>query len=74
MLADRAEDQHPEGECVARQTPDVRRAPALRRHRRELSLEEIAAAGFSDQSQFARHVKRLAGVTPGQFRTSARIG
>jgi AraC family transcriptional regulator len=38
------------------------------------SLAEIAAqAGFSDQSQFSRHFKRLVGVTPGQFRMSARI-
>jgi AraC family transcriptional regulator len=37
------------------------------------SLSEVAArAGFSDQSQFSRHFKRLVGVTPGQFRTSAR--
>jgi AraC family transcriptional regulator len=39
-----------------------------------LSLAEIAAhVGFSDQSQFTRHFKRLVGVTPGQFRTPARI-
>jgi AraC family transcriptional regulator len=39
-----------------------------------LSLAEIAAdAGFSDQSQFSRHFKRLVGVTPGQFRKSARF-
>ena len=30
-------------------------------------------AGFCDQSQFSRHFKRLVGVTPGQFRTPARI-
>jgi AraC family transcriptional regulator len=35
----------------------------------DLSLAEVAAhAGFSDQSQFCRHFKRLVGVTPGQFR------
>jgi AraC family transcriptional regulator len=40
----------------------------------DLSLAEVAArAGFSDQSQFSRHFKRLIGVTPGQFRISARI-
>jgi AraC family transcriptional regulator len=39
-----------------------------------LSLAEVAAcAGFSDQSQFSHHFKRLVGVTPGQFRTPARI-
>jgi AraC family transcriptional regulator len=40
----------------------------------DLSLAEVAAgAGFSDQSQFSRHFKRLVGVTPRQFRTPARI-
>ena len=40
----------------------------------DLSLAEVAAcAGFSDQSQFSHHFKRLVGVTPGQFRTPARI-
>jgi AraC family transcriptional regulator len=40
----------------------------------ELSLAEVAAqAGFSDQSQFCQHFKRLVGVTPRQFRMSARI-
>jgi AraC family transcriptional regulator len=40
----------------------------------ELSLAEVAAhAGFSDQSQFSHHFKRLVGVTPGQFQTRARI-
>jgi AraC family transcriptional regulator len=40
----------------------------------DLSLAEVAAhAGFSDQSQFTHHFKRLVGVTPGQFRMSARI-
>jgi AraC family transcriptional regulator len=38
-----------------------------------LPLAEVAAeVGFSDQSQFSHHFKRLAGVTPGQFRNSAR--
>ncbi|MBN9522906.1 helix-turn-helix transcriptional regulator [bacterium] len=37
------------------------------------SLAEVALhVGFSDQSQFARHFKRLVGVTPGQFRVPAR--
>ena len=40
----------------------------------DLSLAEVALdSGFSDQSQFSRHFKRLVGVTPGQFRTPARI-
>jgi AraC family transcriptional regulator len=40
----------------------------------DLSLAEIAAcAGFSDQSQFSHHFKRVVGVTPRQFRSSARI-
>jgi AraC family transcriptional regulator len=40
----------------------------------DLSLAEVAArAGFSDQSQFSHHFKRVVGVTPGQFRTPARI-
>jgi AraC-like DNA-binding protein len=35
---------------------------------------EVAAQnGFSDQSQFSHHFKRLVGVTPGQFRKPARI-
>jgi AraC-like DNA-binding protein len=40
----------------------------------ELSLAEVAvSAGFSDQSPVSQHFKRLVGVTPGQFRTPARI-
>ena len=40
----------------------------------DLSLAEVAAcAGFSDQSQFTHHFKRLVGVTPAQFRTPATI-
>jgi AraC family transcriptional regulator len=40
----------------------------------DLSLAEVAAsAGFWDQSHFTHHFKRLVGVTPGQFRTPARI-
>jgi AraC family transcriptional regulator len=38
----------------------------------DLSLAEVAArAGFSDQSQFSHHFKRLVGVTPGRFRSPA---
>ena len=40
----------------------------------DLSLAEVAAhAGFSGQSVFCHHFKRLVGVTPRQFRMSARI-
>jgi AraC family transcriptional regulator len=40
----------------------------------DLSLAEVALhAGFSDQSVFCLHFKRLVGVTPRQFRMSARI-
>jgi AraC family transcriptional regulator len=41
----------------------------------DLSLADVAAhAGFSGQSVFGLHFKRLVGVTPRQFRMSARIG
>jgi AraC family transcriptional regulator len=40
----------------------------------DLSLAEVAASvGFTDQSKFSHTFKRLVGVTPRQFRTSARI-
>jgi AraC family transcriptional regulator len=52
----------------------VERAKQLLQGGGDLPLAEVAAdAGFSDQSQFTRHFKRLVGVTPGQFRTPARI-
>jgi AraC family transcriptional regulator len=52
----------------------VERAKQLLRAGTDLSLAEVAAhAGFSDQSVFGHHFKRLVGVTPGQFRMSARI-
>jgi len=52
----------------------VERARQLLQAGTDLSLAEVAAcAGFSDQSQFCHHFKRLVGVTPGQFRTPARI-
>jgi AraC family transcriptional regulator len=52
----------------------VERAKHLLQGGGDRSLAEVAAhAGFSDQSQFTRHFKRLVGVTPGQFRAPARI-
>ena len=52
----------------------VERSKQLLHAGTDLSLAEVAAcAGFSDQSQFSQHFKRLVGVTPGQFRTPARI-
>jgi hypothetical protein len=38
-----------------------------------LVAQVAACAGFSAQSQFSYHSKRLAGVTPRQFGMSARI-
>jgi AraC family transcriptional regulator len=52
----------------------VERAKELLQAGTDLSLAEVAArTGFSDQSQFCHHFKRLVGVTPGHFRTPARI-
>jgi AraC family transcriptional regulator len=52
----------------------VERAQQLLQQEHDLSLAEVAAcAGFSDQSQFCGHFKRVVGVTPGQFRRSAGI-
>jgi AraC family transcriptional regulator len=52
----------------------VKRAQQLLQGGGDLSLAEVAAcAGFSDQSQFSHHFKLLVGVTPGRFRTPARI-
>jgi AraC-like DNA-binding protein len=52
----------------------VERAKELLQAGTELSLAQVAAdVGFSDQSQLCHHFKRLVGVTPGQFRTPARI-
>ena len=40
----------------------------------DLSLAEVAVhAGFSDQSVFCLHFKRVVGVTPRQYRMSAKI-
>jgi AraC family transcriptional regulator len=39
----------------------------------DVSLTEVAArTGFSDQSHFSHHFKRLVGVTPGRFRMRTR--
>jgi AraC family transcriptional regulator len=52
----------------------VARAQRLLHPDRDLALAEIAArVGFADQSQFTHHFKRIVGVTPRQFRLSARI-
>jgi AraC family transcriptional regulator len=52
----------------------VERARQLLQAGTGLSLAEVAAqVGFSDQSQFSHHFKRLVGVTPGNFRAPARI-
>jgi AraC family transcriptional regulator len=53
----------------------VERAKGLLQAGTDLSLALVAAhAGFSDQSQFCQHFRRVVGVTPGQFRKSAGIG
>jgi AraC family transcriptional regulator len=47
----------------------VERAKGLLQEGGDLSLAQVAArAGFSDQSQFSSHFKRLVGVTPSRFR------
>jgi AraC family transcriptional regulator len=52
----------------------VDRAKQLLQTGGDLSLAAIGLrVGFSDQSQFSHHFKRLVGVTPGQFRKRARI-
>jgi AraC family transcriptional regulator len=49
----------------------VERAQQLLCGRQGVSLAQVAiGAGFSDQSQLCFHFKRIAGVTPGQFRVS----
>jgi AraC family transcriptional regulator len=55
-------------------TRRVERAKQLLQRDGDLSLAQIAArAGFADQSHFSHHFKRLVGVTPGQFRGTARL-
>jgi AraC family transcriptional regulator len=52
----------------------VERAQQLLQGGGDLSLAEVAAhVGFSGQSVFCHHFKRLVGVTPRQFRMSARM-
>jgi AraC family transcriptional regulator len=52
----------------------VERAKQLLQAGDDFSLAQVAArAGFCDQSQFSHHFRRLVGVTPGQFRSPARI-
>jgi AraC family transcriptional regulator len=47
----------------------VERAKRLLRRRGGLNLAAVAArVGFADEGHFARHFKRLVGVTPGRFR------
>jgi AraC family transcriptional regulator len=47
----------------------VDRAKQLLQTGADQTLAEVAfSAGFSDQSQFSHHFKKLVGVTPGQFR------
>ena len=51
----------------------VERARELLQAGTDASLAEVALrAGFSDQSQFCRHFKRLLGVTPRRFGTPSR--
>jgi AraC family transcriptional regulator len=70
-LFQRATGLPPHQYVIARR---VERAKQLLQTGTDFSLAEVAAsAGFSDQSQFSRHFKRLVSVTPGQFRMSARI-
>jgi len=52
----------------------IERAQQLLRESDDLPLAEIASGvGFSDQSQLSTHFKRVVGVTPTQFRKSAKI-
>jgi AraC-type DNA-binding domain-containing proteins len=54
-------------------TRRVERAQHLLRTEGQLALSEIAfASGFTNQSHFCFHFKRIVGVTPRQFRGSAR--
>jgi len=51
----------------------VERGKQLLQGDHDVSLTEVAArTGFSDQSHFSQHFKRLVGVTPGRFRMRTR--
>jgi AraC family transcriptional regulator len=55
-------------------TRRVERAQQLLRGNGDLGLGDVALrVGFSDQSKFCFHFKRIVGITPRQFRTSAGI-
>jgi AraC family transcriptional regulator len=59
---------------VTKMTRRVERAQHLLRADGELGLAKVALrVGFSDQSHFSFHFERIVGVTPRQFRISARI-
>jgi AraC family transcriptional regulator len=54
-------------------TRRVERAQRLLREKGNVSLAEVAIdVGFSDQSQFCFHFKRIVGATPARFRASAK--
>ena len=51
----------------------VRVNRARRLMQQGMTLSEVAfATGFTDQSHFTRHFKKMAGTTPGQYQKSAR--
>ena len=55
-------------------TRRVERGKQLLQGDGDVSLTEVAArTGFSDQSHFSHHFKRLVSVTPGRFRMRTRI-
>jgi AraC family transcriptional regulator len=55
-------------------TRRVERGKELLQGDGDVSLTDVAArTGFSDQSHFSHHFKRLVGVTPGRFRVRTRI-